>query len=134
MFKEKRFLLTIITAFALFCSSCGGEQPELTSFDSSVVAASAPVLKRINPTSGKVGDTITVYGFGFSNNPPANIINMGGKTAQATTYSLNPNPENGELEAITFTIPTGVSVGTNSILMIVFELASNNTNSFTVTP
>lgn len=103
-------------------------------FDESVATQLAPVVTRVAPATGKAGDTITIFGVGFSIEPPQNIILVGGATTTAATYGLVIPPTGSEVEQLTFTLPATSAVGATTIAVLVADQASNNTVAFTVTP
>lgn len=130
----KRFLLGIFL-IGPFLSGCGGAGlPGGLPTNSSVVSGVPPIVISVAPTSGKVGDTITISGIGFSINAPANIVSVGNAATQAATWALLNPPANGAVESITFTVPSGATAGASGIFVTVFELTSNADVQFTVTP
>lgn len=110
-----------------------GSSSETNLFDASISTQAFPLINRANPTSGRVGDTITIFGFGFSNGAANNIVTGGGQPTTAATYALVTNPTSSEIEQLTFTIPTGAATGAGNLFVTVFENTSN-TISFTVNP
>lgn len=131
-YLDSMYRRTSIFFALLLATSCGSG--ENSSFDASVSTQSPPVVTRISPTSGKVGDTVTLFGFGFSSEPANNIVSVGGGSTTATSYGLVNPPAKGEIESLTFKIPSGVANGSNSIFATVFENASNADVAFTVNP
>ena len=67
-----------------------------------VVAATAPTLSSIAPTSGKVGSTVTLSGTGFSTTSSQNTVKFNGTTATVT---------NATATSLTVTVPTGATSG-----------------------
>lgn len=110
-----------------------GSSSETNLFDASISTQAPPLINRANPISGRVGDTITIFGFGFSNGAANNIVTGGGQPTTAATYALVANPTSSEIEQLTFTIPTGAATGAGNLFVTVFENTSN-TISFTVNP
>lgn len=118
-----------------FLSGCGGTgSPDGLPTDSSVVSGVSPIVISVAPISGKVGDTITISGVGFSANAPANIVSVGNAATQAASWALLNPPANGAVESIAFTVPSGAATGSSGIFVTVFELTSNADVQFTVTP
>ena len=111
---------------------CGNE--DLAPIDPSVATSSLPVITRISPATGAIGTTATIFGYGFSTNPLVNMVSVGGTTTTAATYALVSPPIAGEIESLTFTIPTGAPLGVQPIFVIVFDNTTNTDITFTVTP
>ena len=124
------FLGFFISSLLLGC----GSTADPLALPPSVAIQSVPVIKRISPTSGRVGDTLTLFGFGFSTAPGDNIITVGGKATAAETYALVDPPTDGEIEQLTFKVPTGATTGASGVFVTVFELTSNADVQFTVNP
>lgn len=122
-----RYLLFILLLFG-----CGSD-PETMGLDASISTQAPPFINRIDPASGSVGATVTIFGFGFSNEAPNNIVIVGGTSATASSYSLLANPSSSEIESLTFTIPSGGSTGASDLFVTTFENVSNAV-SFTINP
>lgn len=120
------------SVFLLTLMGCGAEN--VSDFDASVATQSPPVIRRVNPTTGRDGDTVTIFGFGFSSAPALNIINVGTATTVATAYALVDPSANGEIESLTFTVPPGASVSTGGVFVTVGDWTSNSDIQFTVNP
>lgn len=118
--------------FFIFLAACGAEN--VSDFDASVATESPPVIRRVNPATGRAGDTVTLFGFGFSSEPALNIINVGTATTTATAYALVDPSANGEIESLTFTVPPGASVSTGGVFVTVGDWTSNSDIQFTVNP
>ena len=103
-------------------------------FDPSISTQAPPFVARISPTNGQAGDTITVFGFGFSNAAAANVVTVGDAATEAATYSLVDPAVGAEIEKITFTVPTGAIIGSGTLFVTVFDETSNNNVAFTVDP
>ncbi len=125
-----RTFFGIVALFVL--SACG--QSSGPGLDPTIATNTFPLLTRVAPTAGKPGDTITLFGSGFSEVATENIVNIGGATMQATNYALVDPPAVGEVESLTATVPAAVPVGIQSIFVIVFENTTNTDLTFTVTP
>ena len=126
-----RRLLFFFLSFVLWIG-CGSEDP--LSLEESVVTQIQPVVTRLSPVTGTVGDTITLFGAGFSIVAQSNIVSIGGTSLSAESYSLVTNPVGSEIESLTVTLPAGVTSGTASVFVTVFEFTSNSDITFTVTP
>ncbi len=122
--------LSVVLFLAL---GCGSGQETAADFDATVSTQAPPFINRVNPTSGRAGDTITLFGLGFSTAAAGNIVTAGGAATSAATYALVNPPAGGEIEQLTFTIPTGVGTGAGNVFVTVFENTSNTT-AFTVNP
>jgi len=128
MFKQARIIFLL-----LFLAGCGSSD-DLIGFDASVSTGTVPIIERVNPNNGQVGDTITIFGLGFSNAPVLNNITVGGAAVTASAYALLDNPANGEVESLTFDVPEGAATGEDIIFVTVFENTSNAGKKFTVNP
>lgn len=122
-------VLILAAFFAVGCGSGGGD-----AFDSSVQLQVTPVVTRTAPTSAAVGDTVNIFGAGFSAVPGYNVIIIDGVETLANTYALAPAPSGAEVEQITFVVPAGVSVGTHTVLVYVVDNPSNANITITITP
>ena len=128
-----RLNLSII--FLVFLTiACGSGTDQIDPVDSSVATQTGPIILSLNPTSGKVGSTVTINGFGFSAAAPVNIVTVGGKATSAATYSLLNPPVNGAIEALTFQVPANAATGASGIFVTVFDLTSNANVQFIVDP
>jgi hypothetical protein len=122
-------LFTIHCSLVTVFSSCGDVSLE---FDSTVPSGLEPYVHRIDPANGKAGDTVTIFGFGFSVEAGSNIVSFGSETAVATAYSEVSPAAEGELESLTVTVPDGVSIGEAPVYVTVFTNTSNANISFTI--
>lgn len=129
--SNSKINVAIILFFLI--AGCGSGEESNDGFDPSINTASPPVITRVNPTSGRAGDTITIFGLGFSSGAGNNIVMVGGASVSAGTYALVNPPVAGEIEQLTFVIPTGATTGAGNLLVTVLENASN-TVTFTVNP
>lgn len=112
--------------------ACGSAVP--TEFDESVATQLAPVVTRVAPAAGKGGDTINVFGLGFSAEAAQNIVLLGGAATAAATYGLVNPAAAGEIEQLTFTVPASAALGATTITVTTFDRVSNSDVAFTVTP
>ena len=126
-----RNLRNIIILLFLLCFSCGGESLQ---FDVTIPSQTEPYIHRVDPSNGQPGDTVIVYGFGFSIITSNNIVSFGDTSITASAYSLLADPSDGEIELLTIEVPSGVSVGSSAIYITVFENTSNADISFTINP
>lgn len=126
------YFIIIMSLLFLHGVSCGSE--EAFTLDSSVATDALPYVNRINPASGQVGDTITIFGFGFSNGAPSNIVHVGGTAVAAATYALINSPTSTEIEQLTFAIPAGAATGAAGIAVTVFDNTSNAGVQLTINP
>ncbi|MDO8493811.1 MAG: IPT/TIG domain-containing protein, partial [Deltaproteobacteria bacterium] len=111
--------------------SCGTSS--LGDFDASIVTQTVPFINRVQPNNGRAGDTITVFGFGFSTTSGNNVVVVGGGSAAAANYALVNPAVSGEIEQFTFTVPTNAATGATTLIVEVFGNASNGV-AFTVNP
>lgn len=114
---------------AVFAAGCGGSDEY---YDSTVPTQSYPVISRIAPATASAGDTVTLFGFGYSVVPEFNIISIEGVEVFADTYSLLSPPVSGEVESLTFTVPAGLTAGAHNIFVIVCDNPSNTNLALTI--
>ena len=67
-----------------------------------VIQPIIPTITSIDPTSGKVGETVTITGIDFSTTPEDNVVNFNGVQATVTASTAT---------TITTTVPAGASTG-----------------------
>lgn len=120
--------LATIAAFACLVSACGG-----SSFPADVATQTMPVVSQVDPSAGAPGDTITVFGFGFSSIPQSNVVVIGGAASAASEYRLLEEPTEAQIESITATVPEDAQAGEGSLVVLVHETPSNADVTFTVT-
>lgn len=124
-----RYFLRLLVAVFLLSVGCG-QLGDL--FDSTVPLQTDPYVTRISPVAATAGDTVTVFGYGFSDVAELNVVIIGASAVVATSYSLVTPPVAGEIEAITFTVPAGLAIGANSIYVDVLDNVSNTNVSITI--
>ncbi|PIR25299.1 MAG: hypothetical protein COX62_00605 [Deltaproteobacteria bacterium CG_4_10_14_0_2_um_filter_43_8] len=127
----RAFKLFSFFLFALFLSHCGSGSSE---FDADISTESFPIVSRIDPENASIGDTITIYGLGFSLVPSNNVVVIGEISATAESYSLVDPAVGTEVEALTVTVPADASVGENSVTVLVGSNLSNSDILLTVDP
>lgn len=127
--SKTRFFIFVFCAlsFALSCGSTGDE------YDTTVPTQTTPYVNRIDPAAGKAGDTVTIFGFGFSTAAANDIVTIGSAAASAGAYNLLDGSTAGEVESLTVTVPTGVTAGVNNVFVTVLGNTSNANVTFTVT-
>ncbi len=86
-----------------------------------------PVISSLNATSGKVGDTITINGTGFSATNADNTIKFGTTTVLAANTTVNPAGTQ-----ITAVVPAGAA-GSQAVTVQVGNRTSTS-SAFNVTP
>lgn len=123
-----RYALTV-ACFLLTCCGSGA-----SSFESDVPTDTPPTITRIDPATGTSGQTVTIFGFGFSLVPQNNAILIGDTSVTAETYALVDPSLPDEIEQLTFVVPDGMSIGDHSITLVVGEYTSNSDILFSVTP
>lgn len=121
---------TAIFLIALFSLSCGGS----SDYNPNVPTDSPPIVSRAEPSAGKAGDVISIFGLGYSIAYPEDIVVVGGAATSATSYRLLDNPTANEIEAITFIVPEDAEIGEGPIYVQVDGNSSNVDVSFTVLP
>ena len=130
MFTPKRLFLSL----ALFClclNSCGGDTAQ---FSETVPTQSIPIIQRLNPTILSRGDTLSVFGFGFSLIPQENVISIGNTAIAAASYALADTGNEGEIEVLTVTIPNDTPLEESSVFVIVNGEISNSNLTITIQP
>lgn len=118
-----RKLLILIITVTLFTLSCGGRNG--LDFDASIATQSYPIISRVDPATGTAGDTITIFGFGFSSAGELNTVVLGDNAIVAQNYALLDPPVDDEIEQIDFVIPTGLTADTVDLSLLVLENVSN---------
>lgn len=121
-----------VLPLAFVCVACGSGVP--LDFDEAVPTQLRPIVTRVAPAAARAGDAVTIFGMGFTAEPAQNTILVGGATTVATGYALVSPPAAGEIEQLTFTVPTTATVGATTVSVFVFENGSNHDIAFTVTP
>jgi len=121
--------LAISAALAFLIASCGSGNP----YSEDVPTDSPPVVSRVDPSSGPVGTEITIFGYGFSYTSSLDFVLIGTEMTIASSYSILDEPTSTEIESLTATIPEDAATGENSVVVLVYENASNTDISFTVT-
>ena len=121
----------ILCALIAASASCGGGG---SGYPDDVPTQLPPTVASVEPTSGPVGTTITINGFGYSVAAPNDIVIIGDSAVSAESYALVNPPTATEIESLTATVPAGTPLGANSIVVVVYDNASNGDVTFTVTP
>lgn len=127
-----RWSVLFLIGILIGCGSATDDSVE--PFDASVVTQVAPVVTRINPTIGRAGDVITVFGVGFSVIPEDNIVLLTGSAALAFGYNAVDAAGTGEVEELTFAIPTNATTGITSVIVNVYDNSSNSDVTLMVNP
>lgn len=122
----------IIAACALFLTACGSASED--DYADDVPTQSPPTITSVTPASGSAGDAITITGFGFSSAATNNIVIIGGSGVAATNYSLITPPTQNAIESLTAAVPASAATGQSSVVVVVYENASNADIMFTVNP
>ena len=131
LFYSGSMFKILLFASLLVLTGCGSGNGA-TEIDASIATQSPPVVVRVNPTSGHAGDAVTIFGLGFSAQAGSNIVSIGATSTTASSYALVNPPAAGEIESLTFTVPSGAATGANSVFVTVFENTSNTNIQFTV--
>lgn len=115
----------ILVVVALFMSACG----------TSSTTSSAPIITRINPTTATAGDTVTIFGWGFSAAAELNVVMISGTETlgDAGSWALVANPVGAEIESFTFIVPAGITAGTYPIYVYVAESNQVTNTDITIT-
>lgn len=117
------------------CAGCGDATSErVEPFDPAVATQVTPVVTRIAPVTGRSGDLMTIFGAGFSVVPEDNIVILSNTVALAASYAATAAGTPGEVEQLTFTIPSNTTIGTHAVTVNVYEHTSNGNVTLTVTP
>lgn len=113
---------------------CGSSGPPV--YDETVPTQTDPIISRVDPGSGKAGETISIYGIGFSSAPGDNVVAIGPLTTFASSYSLVPPAAATatEFEILTVVVPTGATGADLSVWVDVFDNISNTNVTFTIDP
>ncbi len=127
-----KHLISTLAAVVIFCGivACGSG----VDYDSTVTTESPPYVNRIDPSAANRGDTITVYGFGFSFVPEYNIISLGDIAIVASSHDFLAAPVENEIESLTFVVPSNINFGDYGIVITVLGNTSNSNVTLTVNP
>lgn len=129
---KKSFFLFIIT-FVL--SACGSD----LGYPSAIATQSAPALLQIIPTSAAPGDTVAVYGLGFSVIPAANVLFLGETEIAASAYALNEDDALEAPEVLSFVLPDDIVADDYTVSLFVNYdngngVSTSSNLNLTVTP
>ncbi|MBI1909407.1 MAG: hypothetical protein HYS22_04480 [Deltaproteobacteria bacterium] len=80
----------------------------------------------MDPQSLHRGETLTLYGNGFSIAPAENTVILGNRSVNGSSYGLNDGTVEGAAEKLTVTIPNDLPDGEQGVTLSVL---GNNTNS-----
>lgn len=100
---------------------------------SSVSTQLLPFIVATEPATVSTGDTLTLFGFGFSSHENANIAITGDDTIFASNYTLVSGRDDGAIESLDITIPAAAAAGDSTLLLQVFNNTSN-VHTITITP
>lgn len=109
--------------------SCGGSGAP---FNSTVPTQAPPYINRIDPTTVNPGDTVTIFGFGYSIVPGYNIVTFGDVSTVSEGYSILAVPTSDEIESITVVVPANVPAGAQTAYVSVLGNTSNTNMSVNV--
>lgn len=109
----------------LLLASCGIEEP-----------GPSPVVfvNRVAPTTAAIGDTVTIFGFGFNIAPELNVVIINGVEAIADSWSLVDPAVSPEIEQLTFVVQAGTPIGTDNIYVFTNDQTSNTNVTIDITP
>ena len=124
----RRLLILAVLFLAAACGSSGD------SFPDDVPTQLPPIVSRVAPATGPAGTVIQIFGFGFSDVAPNNVVIVGGEGFAADAYALVTPATATEIEVLTATVPAGTPAGVDSVAVVVYENVSNTDITFTVTP
>ncbi len=127
MFRLPLFLLCVGIVIG-----CGTETQ--SSFDSHIPSGAPPIVERVDPTSAAAGETVTLFGVGFSIIAAENILHIGETAVSATEYGVVDEPVGAEVEQLDFELPEELSAGDYDIFLSVLSTPSNADQSLTITP
>ena len=125
---QKLAVILLITCIL----SCGGSGAD--PYPNDVPTHSPPLVTRIDPAIASAGDTITIYGLGYSIIPEYNLVTFGSISAVADSYDFLDPPSDGEFEIITVVIPDDADPGINPVMVTVHQTTSNDDVSISITP
>ncbi|PIR18224.1 MAG: hypothetical protein COV46_01000 [Deltaproteobacteria bacterium CG11_big_fil_rev_8_21_14_0_20_49_13] len=120
------FLFLIFSVTLLSCGSSG------TPFNSTVSTQAPPYVNRIDPAIVNPGDTLTIFGLGYSIVPGYNIVTFGDVSTVSENYFILTTPTSDEIESITVVVPANVPAGTQTVYVSVIGNTSNTNMSVNV--
>lgn len=123
MFKSRVSSLFIL--FSLFGVACGPA-------DTTIALDPMPFLVRLDPSSAQAGDTVTIYGSGFSVEED-NIVLLGSEVIVETDWDVADTGVDGEADQISFTVPDTTQSGEVALIVMIGDTTSNSL-SFIINP
>ncbi|OQA62056.1 MAG: hypothetical protein BWY40_00308 [bacterium ADurb.Bin270] len=120
------------TIVIMLIASCGGSG--LDPYPNDVPTHSPPLITRIDSESASPGDTVTIYGLGYSIIPAYNLVTFGSVSAVADSYDFIDPGSDGEFEILTVVIPDDVEAGINPVMVTVHRITSNDDVSIDIIP
>ncbi len=135
-----KLIAGVVLAMALL-PHCGEDAPwsgggqSSPSYDACVVTGLPPTISTITPTTASISaaTVVTISGYGYCFNFPSDVITIGTSATVATSYALVAAPTASDIESLTFTLPAGTPLGSQSVYVTVMGNTSNST-TLTVTP
>ena len=126
--------ISLVMLTLLLVCGCGSSGPP--TYDETVLTQTDPIVSRVDPASGKAGDTVNIYGIGFSSAPGDNVVAIGPLTTLASGYALVPPAAATatEFEVLTVAVPSGATGTDLSVWVDVFDNVSNTNVTFTINP
>jgi len=99
--------------------------------------APSAIITRIDPSASGVGDTVTIFGYGFSETSELNVVFVSSTQtfADRNSWKLLSDPSGDEIESITFTVPD-INPGTYPIYVFVSDsgVVTNTDINITIRP
>lgn len=120
--------IAALCLIAAGCGSSGGSYPD------DVPTQLPPTVARVDPAAGAPGSAIMIFGYGFSETAPNNVVIIGNAAVTATAYALLAAPTATEIESLSATVPASAPAGQSSVVVVVSDNTSNADILFTVTP
>lgn len=117
-----------MTVAIIMLAACGKVETQ----GGEVPTSTPPIITRVDPATAAPGDTVTIFGFGFTSTAQLNFVFLDSAVILADSYEVLATPTEDEIEAITFTVPDDSADGDYSIMIEVYDNLSNTDKLLTI--
>jgi hypothetical protein len=99
-----------------------------------IPSGTVPIIKRVTPDPGTAGGSIEVYGVGYSLVPAENLFHIGDAAVSANSYDLADPAQAGEVEVLSFILPSELLAGDYAVFVSVQGEPSNTDIHLAIEP